>query len=295
MAERLNAEQIAERRSNLRAFRTLLNMTGDSELTTTLLMQEEWLATVDASEAHIAGVTKQLQRYDYDAHTIRGLRTRKCLISGFVNEMGKRDDDCTDFWRDNRLYCAPCYLRSIHGEKATAEEGETSPPARVCLREAGGLALVCEDCYDDIAEYCGPCWLREVRKPEEPEEPLPTIQPLSKFKDVSEYKGGIPKIQEWVEDTECDTNGHVWIKMGKVGFGDSGLSVVNWGDAQCLRCHIPAPVPDFDVQEEEEPNVCTNCQHDEHYWANDRIFNNPCGTMDCLCTRYLPFRVVGGH
>lgn len=43
------------------------------------------------------------------------------------------------------------------------------------------------------------------------------------------------------EDTECDIFGHVWGKMGRVGLGDQGLSVVDWGPVHCLRCQEPAP------------------------------------------------------
>ena len=47
-ARRLTAEQVEERRTNLRAFRKELEMEGDQTFNTTLQMQEEWLATVDA-------------------------------------------------------------------------------------------------------------------------------------------------------------------------------------------------------------------------------------------------------
>lgn len=230
MAESLSAEQIEERRTNLRAFRAPLMMVDDSELTTTLLMQEEWLATIDASEAHTAGITKQLRGYARDAHTLRGLRTRKCLLSDTISV----GETCTDFWRDKKLYCAPCYLRAIH---------EPAPTMRI-----------------EIA-------------PSEPEEPLPKILPLSKFKDVSEYQGGIPKVQEWVEDTECDIQGHIWIKMGKVGLGEHGLSAVDWGDPRCLRCGIPEQEPDV-----EDCCLSHSCPHhdgmqkdgnDEWYNPND--------------------------
>ena len=46
------------------------------------------------------------------------------------------------------------------------------------------------------------------------------------------------------------------------------------------------------AQEKERPNVCSNCQHDEHYFANHREPNNPCGTEGCGCTRYLPYREI---
>lgn len=98
MAESLSTEQIEERRTNLRAFRTLLMMEDDSHLTTTLLMQEEWLATVD-----------ELQTYVRDAHIIRGLRTRKCLRG-----TGGLALECQDCYDDIAEYCAPCYLRAIH-------------------------------------------------------------------------------------------------------------------------------------------------------------------------------------
>ena len=103
MAEPLTAEQIAERRSNMRAFRRLLEMTDDTEFNTTLLMQEEWLATVD-----------ELQGFVRDAHIIRGLRLLKCL--------GEREMECPTYWGTGlahvkRLYCAPCYLRAIHEER----------------------------------------------------------------------------------------------------------------------------------------------------------------------------------
>ena len=257
MAESLSAEQIEERRINLRGFRYLLEMKDDDHLTTTLLMQEEWLATVDDSEAHIAGIIKQLQGYARDAHIIRGLRTRKCLLSDMLGE-----GDCTGFWKNSRMYCAPCYLRATH----------LTPERLQGIRE--GVKAV-----------------KEGR-----------VRPWSEVE--AEMFESEQKWMDGEEPNECEASGqaHIWIKMGKVGLGDKGLSVVGWGDAQCLRCRIPVPDTDFDVQEEvmleeekEEPNVCTNCQHDEHYWANHSMFNNPCGTEGCLCTHYLPFRVVGGH
>ena len=97
MAESLSAEQIAERRTNLYAFRHSIGMDDDSELTTTLRMQEEWLATVD-----------ELEGYARDALTLRGLRTRRCL---FVARQGVA---CTGYWADKEDFCAPCYMRAIH-------------------------------------------------------------------------------------------------------------------------------------------------------------------------------------
>ena len=67
----------------------------------------------------------------------------------------------------------------------------------------------------------------------------------------TEYHGVIPKVQERAEE-ECETTGqaHVWVKVGKVGLGDHGLSAMDWGDTKCLRCGIPVSVPDFDYEAE---------------------------------------------
>lgn len=48
----LTDEKLAERRSNLAAFREM-GMEDDSTLATNLIMQEEWLATIDAQAKHI--------------------------------------------------------------------------------------------------------------------------------------------------------------------------------------------------------------------------------------------------
>ena len=47
-ARRLTHDGIEERRRNLKAFRKELEMEGDETFNTTLQMQEQWLATVDA-------------------------------------------------------------------------------------------------------------------------------------------------------------------------------------------------------------------------------------------------------
>ena len=102
MAESLTAEQIAERRTNLRAFRASLGMTDDSEFTTTLLIQEEWLATVD-----------ELQGFVRDAQIIRGLRLHRCFVARWL--VDRAESACKDFAALKvEDYCAPCYLRAIH-------------------------------------------------------------------------------------------------------------------------------------------------------------------------------------
>ncbi|KKK81934.1 hypothetical protein LCGC14_2808420, partial [marine sediment metagenome] len=72
--------------------------------------------------------------------------------------------------------------------------------------------------------------------------------------------------------------GHVWVKMGTAGIGECGLAVMHWGDTKCLRCGIPVPVPDFDVQEEvmleeELPEDCCqshSCPHHDGMRKNEK-------------------------
>lgn len=52
MAEPLTDGKLAQRRQNLAKFREI-GMEGESQLTTNLEMQEEWLATVDARDKRI--------------------------------------------------------------------------------------------------------------------------------------------------------------------------------------------------------------------------------------------------
>ncbi|KKM65168.1 hypothetical protein LCGC14_1494060 [marine sediment metagenome] len=211
MAESLSAEKIAAARANLYAFRYSIGMVDDSELTTTLLMQEEWLATVD-----------ELQGYVRDALTLRGIRTRKCLLS---DNLG--GNDCTDFWKNTSLYCAPCYTRAIHNPDLPAASLKVDPDAFAPL-PLHGVVL------DDPGRLDTP-----FRR----DKPAP--RPLSVGPDFAEYHGGIPKVQEWTEE-ECETLGqaHVWVKLGKVGLTDKGLSAMDWGDPECLRCGIPEPEED---------------------------------------------------
>jgi len=61
-ARRLTAAQVEERRRNLKAFRTELEMEGDQTFTATLQMQEEWLATVDALVAREGELVAALER-----------------------------------------------------------------------------------------------------------------------------------------------------------------------------------------------------------------------------------------
>ncbi|KKL50261.1 hypothetical protein LCGC14_2307300, partial [marine sediment metagenome] len=171
MAESLNAEQIEERRTNLHGFRHSIGMVDDSELTTTLLMQEEWLATVD-----------ELEGYARDAHIIRGLRTRKCLLRGFLNEMGEGENDCTDYWKDKRLYCGPCYLRAIHEPKDLP--ATSVAPVPESLTEWPTMPVLDEDEEEDADWGPEEMWREQFEPP-----------------------------------TECETIGqaHVWVKVGTVG------------------------------------------------------------------------------
>ena len=269
MAESLSAEQIAERRTNLYAFRHTIGMGDEDELTTTLLMQEEWLATVDASEAHIAGIIKQLRGYARDAHIIRGLRLQKCSLSDVLG-----GGTCVDHWKKTSLYCAPCYMRAVHEPTEEEEPRDTDELLRRHWQS---------EAFDPEGEGVTEGWPDEVSWREQ-FECTPTeiteldlrsislhTDPLEDDEDVEIPCGGtcpatdpcdecLESERKWMdgeeaeaEDMGCEDSGqaHVWIKMGKVGFGDSGLSVVDWGDAQCLRCRISVPVPDFDVQKEE--------------------------------------------
>jgi len=242
MAESLSAEKIAAARANLYAFRYSIGMVDDSELTTTLLMQEEWLATVD-----------ELQGYVRDALTLRGIRTRKCLLS---DNLG--GNDCTDFWKNTSLYCAPCYTRAIHNPDLPAASLKVDPDAFAPL-PLHGVVL------DDPGRLDTP-----FRR----DKPAP--RPLSVGPDFAEYHGGIPKIQEWTgccstcgaapstfvdgdcptcNPVTCETTGqaHVWVKVGTVGLTDKSLSAMDWGDPKCLRCGIPEPdVCPFAAIEDEE-------------------------------------------
>ena len=202
MAESLSAEQLEERRTNLYAFRHVLGMVDASELTTTLRIQEEWLATVDELQEFVEDVAQ-------DAYILRGLRTRKCLLSDMLG-----GDACTDYWERTDLYCASCYLRAIH-----KPEGET-PPLR-------SLGLTPEEATELVSD--GP-------------QPLPPIAPQcptcgelkSSFVD-----GDCPQCNP----VTCETTGqaHVWVKVGTVGLTDKSLSAMDWGDTKCLRCSIPEP------------------------------------------------------
>lgn len=60
MSEPLTDEQLRKRRENLKWFRARLDMNDDTLLDTTLLMQEEWLATVDTLQAQLAAVRLKL-------------------------------------------------------------------------------------------------------------------------------------------------------------------------------------------------------------------------------------------
>ena len=53
MALPLTDQKLEERRQNLKTFRDKFGMDDDTELTTTLLMQEEWLATVDRLQGYL--------------------------------------------------------------------------------------------------------------------------------------------------------------------------------------------------------------------------------------------------
>ena len=227
MAKSLSAEQIAERRTNLRAFRKMLEMDDDADLTTTLIMQEEWLATVDELEAHIAGVIKQLQGYARDAHTLRGLRTRKCL--GPTGGLALACEDCYEHLAD---YCAPCYMRAIH------KSGGTEPDLPATSLKVDPDAFAPLPLHGVVFDDPG-----RLDTPFRRDKPAP--RPLSVGPDYAEYRGGIPKIQERTEE-ECETIGqaHIWVKVGTVGLTNKSLSAMDWGDPKCLRCGIPEPEED---------------------------------------------------
>ena len=59
----LTNKQLEERRKNLKLFREEVGMSDESTLHTTLLMQEEWLATIDAYKELLKLYEKTLQFY----------------------------------------------------------------------------------------------------------------------------------------------------------------------------------------------------------------------------------------
>ena len=59
----LTNKQLEERRKNLKLFREEVGMSDESTLHTTLLMQEEWLATIDAYKELLKLYKKTLQFY----------------------------------------------------------------------------------------------------------------------------------------------------------------------------------------------------------------------------------------
>ena len=215
MAESLSAEQLEERRTNLRAFRKMLEMDDDADLTTTLIMQEEWLATVD-----------ELQGYVRDALTLRGIRTRKCLLSDSLG-----GGNCTDFWKNINLYCAPCYMRAIH------KSGGTEPDLPATSLKVDPDAFAPLPLHGVVLDDPGGT-----------EPPLRSLglTPEEATKLVSDGDEPAPRpLQEWTEK-ECETTGqaHVWVKVGTAGLTDKGLSAMDWGDPKCLRCGIPEPEKD---------------------------------------------------
>ncbi len=248
MAESLTAEQLEERRTNLRAFRKLLEMDDDSELTTTLLMQEEWLATVDALQTYVGDLVQ-------DAYTLRGLRTRKCF-----GPTGGLALECSDCYDDIKEYCALCYLRAIH-----KPEGETPLPATSIKVDPDAFAplplhgvsideprsrfrpdervkgysmqyRVAGEAYRPVGvNNCPTCGAGDETFVDGD---CPTCNPLVKDKETSRIS--LENVQKERPDT-CSIagQGHVWVKMGKVGLNDHGLSGMEWGETKCLRCNMP--------------------------------------------------------
>ena len=238
MAESLSAEQIEERRKNLAFIRENMpsDPDGDHMFTTTLLMQEEWLATVD-----------ELQTYVRDAHIIRGLRTQKCL--GPTGGLALACEDCYEHLAD---YCAPCYLRAIHltpemlqgireGVKAV-KEGRIRPWSEVGaeLFENEPLPVTSAE-----AEEGTPREQSEEEAWREQFENTPPTGIIGLHTDPEDPRNATP--EEFENECGIAGQGHVWVKMGTVGL--RGLSGMEWGDTKCLRCGIPVPVPDFDELE----------------------------------------------
>ncbi|KKL25095.1 hypothetical protein LCGC14_2408730, partial [marine sediment metagenome] len=220
---------------------------------------------------HIAGVIKQLQGYARDAHTLRGLRTRKCL--GPTGGLALVCEDCYEHLED---YCGPCYLRAIHltpevreeireGVQAVNEgrirpwseveaelfENEPLPVTSAEAEEGTPREQSEEEAWREQFENTPPTGITELE-----------LHSIGLHTDPEDPRDATP--EEFENECGIAGQGHVWVKIPAAGLGENGLTVMHWGDTKCLRCGIPA---DFDVQqevmlEEEEPTH----EHDHYHY-----------------------------
>lgn len=284
MAESLDAEQIEERRKNLSFIReTIVDMGAgvfdDYLFTTTLVMQEEWLATVDALKLENAEWERE---YTALSRSWDGLHQDHDAARAAVENWKEANES----QRDANI------LRGLR--------------LRECLKGTGGLALECQDCYDDVEEYCAPCYLRATHKPEgETLLPAPSIKavtydfaplplrgdaPRSRPTDITELElHSISIDEEPLSDNrpECERagQGHVWVRVGNI----NEAAIMEWGDTRCLRCGIPVPVPDFDEEEPVGEDCCLNhsCPHHDGMQKNiegkwyDPFYTCPTLRVEC--------------
>lgn len=173
MAKSLSPEQIEERRANLAYIRenVLGEVFGDHTFTTTLIMQEEWLATADKLQAELKGLRELA--WNWLDFTPNCTADNKCFACGEQWYPRKCADTCpasllfeaTKLARDTSIIWLEL---SDELETAQRERDELQRDSHIlnglrtrqCLRGTGGLALECQDCYEGIAEYCAPCYLR---------------------------------------------------------------------------------------------------------------------------------------
>ena len=191
---------------------------------------EAWLMTVDP----YCGRCHQFMRKAF-----RDRWVCTCTIGGLEPDNTK-DPNCHNSGHDHHDPESPIVLARKAEYAAEEESG--------CI------------CKGGFVDYLGPpCPVHPILDDDE-DAPEWRILPLEELaeevelvRDEFEIVDGTPFLDTQAEldeileetnrqvDSECLAQGHLWVKYGKVGFTDAGLSAVDWGPETCMRCGEPAP------------------------------------------------------
>lgn len=177
----LTTKQVEERRENLAFIRenipsgdVLGNDPSVHLFTTTLLMQEQWLATVDDLRAYRDEERRRGDSWQesWEANAAR-VGELQGQLDGFAADLDHAEEERDSareelkVWHD--LYESEAQrLAETNHQLTTAQlwgrDANILRGLRLqqCLGPTGGLALTCPECYDDIAKYCAPCYLRAI-------------------------------------------------------------------------------------------------------------------------------------
>lgn len=209
-AKSLSPEQVEERRRNLAFIRenVVLNVLGDHLFTTTLVMQEEWLATVDEAQAsHRAAVrllvshSEALVEAQAEAESWQEARADSQDFIRQIVALVPRDPEKEDIFQ--------AIERTVRERDEAQREANILRGLRTqkcLLSDRLGRDGPCTSFWRTIELYCAPCYLRAIHLTPEMREGIREGVQAAKEGRVTpffEVQDELDEILEEANEQEC--------------------------------------------------------------------------------------------